>query len=124
MIDDARAIAATFVEAACTRLELGATELAEERVRLAQQALAAIVALFCLGVGIVLAVMALAWWVGPEQRVTVLAVAAGAGLAVAVWALARWQRIVRQRPPLLQETLSQLRADARGLAAAPGRATP
>jgi uncharacterized membrane protein YqjE len=118
----ARRIAATLVEIACTRIELGATELAEERLRLVQQALAAILALWCLGVGLVLGVLALAWWVGPVHGPWVLGLAAVLALAAAGWGVLRWQRIVQRRPPLLHETLAQLRADAQALA--PSRPTP
>ena len=72
----ARRVAATIVEIARTRIELAGTELAEERLRLAQQALAATLALFCLGVGLVLAVLGLAWWAGPDHGAAVLGVGA------------------------------------------------
>ncbi|HET9977333.1 MAG TPA: phage holin family protein [Burkholderiaceae bacterium] len=112
----ARRVAATLVEIARTRLELGAVELAEERLRLAQQALAATLALFCLGVGLVLGVLGLAWWVGPEHRATVLGASALLALAAAAAAAAWWRRIVRTRGAPLQATLDQLRADAQALA--------
>lgn len=112
----ARRVAATLVEIARTRLELGAVELAEERLRLAQQALAATLALFCLGVGLVLGVLGLAWWVGPEHRAAVLGASALAALVAATVAAAWWRRIVRTRGAPLQETLDQLRADAQALA--------
>jgi uncharacterized membrane protein YqjE len=115
----ARRIAATLVEMARTRIELGATELAEERLRLAQQALAAVLTLFCLGLGLVLGVLGLAWWAGPERGAAVLGVAAALALAAAALAVAWWRRVARQRVPLLQETLTQLRADARALHAGP-----
>lgn len=110
-----RRIAATLIEMAGTRLELGATEIAEERLRLAQQFLAATLALFFLGVGLVLAVIGLAWWAGPADGARVLIAAALIAAVLAALAVAWWRRIVRQRPPLLHETLTQLRADARAL---------
>lgn len=91
-----RSVAATLLEMGCTRLELGATELAEARWRLAQQAPAATVALFFLGVGLVLGVVALAWWVGPPDAAVVLAIGAGFALALAVVATARWQQVLRE----------------------------
>jgi uncharacterized membrane protein YqjE len=116
-----RGIAATLVEIVRTRIELAGTELAEERLCVAQQALAAAVALFCLGAGLVLAVLTVAWWAGPENAAAVLGVAAMLLLAAAAGAMVWSRRIVAQRPVLLQETLRQLRADARALA--PDRAT-
>ncbi len=112
----ARDIAATLVEIVHTRIELAGTELAEERLRVAQQALAATLALFGLGVGLVLAVLGLAWWAGPAQGALVLGAAALLCLAAAVLASLWWQRLIAQRPALLQETLLQLRADAQALA--------
>ncbi len=112
----ARRVAATIVEIAQTRIELASTELAEERLRLAQQALAATLALFCLGAGLVLAVMGLAWWAGPDRAAAVLGAGALVLLVAALAAMLWWQRLVAQRPPLLHETLAQLRADAQALA--------
>jgi uncharacterized membrane protein YqjE len=112
----ARRVAATLVEIARTRLELGAVELAEERLRLAQQAMAAAIALFCLGVGVVFGVIGLAWWVGPEHGAAVLGASAVTALAVATLAAAWWRRMVHERRGPLQETLTQLRADAQALA--------
>ena len=112
----ARRVAATIVDIARTRIELAGTELTEERVRIAQQALAATLALFCCGVGLVLAVIGLAWWAGPERGASVLGVGALVLLTAATGAAGWWQRLVAQRPPLLHETLTQLRADARALA--------
>ena len=109
-------MAATIVEIVRTRIELAGVELAEERLRLAQQALAATLALFCLGVGLVLAVLGLAWWAGPDRGALVLGAGALILFAAAGLAFAWWQRIVAGRPPLLQETLTQLRADAQALA--------
>jgi uncharacterized membrane protein YqjE len=117
----ARRVAATVVEIARTRIELAGTELAEERLRIARQALAATLALFCLGVGLVLAVIGLAWWAGPDRGASVLGVGALVLLAAAIGAAGWWRRLVAQRPPLLHETLTQLRADARALA--PERST-
>jgi uncharacterized membrane protein YqjE len=85
-------------------------------LRVAQQALATAVALFCLGAGLVLAVLAVAWWAGPDNAAAVLGAAALLLLAAAAGALLWWRRLVAQRPALLEETLLQLRADARALA--------
>jgi uncharacterized membrane protein YqjE len=72
----ARRVAATIVDIARTRIKLAGNELAEERLRIAQQALAAALALFCSGVGLVLAVLGLAWWAGPDRAAAVLGIGA------------------------------------------------
>jgi uncharacterized membrane protein YqjE len=116
-----RQVGATLIEIAQTRLELGTVELAEERERLVRQALAAVIALVGLSLGLLFGVGALAWWVGAPNGVFVLALAALAALLAAALAARRVQAIARGRPALLHETLAQLRSDARQLA---GRAGP
>jgi len=99
-----------------TRVELGATELREARLNLAQRAIAAACALFLLGNGLIAALVALAWWVGPAQGAWVLGGGAALLLLAAGGALWRWHWLVRTQPPLLGDTVAQLRADARALA--------
>lgn len=110
-----RALAASVVDALATRVELGATELAEERLRLARLALVAACALFLLGNGIVVALIALAWWAGPAAAPWVLGIGAVAMLAAAAAFIVRWRRLLREKPPLLSATLAQLREDARAI---------
>lgn len=112
----ARRVAATVVELVRTRIELAATELAEERLHWSQQALTLLAAAWCLGCGLVLAVLGLAWWAGPAHGAQVLGLAAALlwALAVAGWLHARRQ--ARRKPPLLHHTLEQLSADAKALA--------
>ncbi len=108
---------AGLVDAGRTRLELGATELAEERLRLSHQAMLVAVALLCLGIGFILAVNALAWWAGPEQGGAVFGAGAVLAFIGAAAALLWWKRLLREQPPLLHETLAQLRADIQALMA-------
>jgi uncharacterized membrane protein YqjE len=115
-----RQVGATLIEIAQTRLELGAVELAEERERLLQQALAGLSAVIGVGIGLLFAVLALAWWVGPPNGAFVLAAAALAAWAAAALAIRHWRVIARGRPPLLHDTLDQLRCDARELAGGGG----
>lgn len=121
-VSAARALAATLVEALETRLDLAATELAQERLHLARQCIEAALALWALTVGVLLAALALAWAGAPEHRALVLAalggVFVGAG-AVAGW---RCRERARRKPPLLDATRQALRADAAALR--PGAADP
>lgn len=106
---------ATLLEIAQTRLDLAATEFAAERVHWAEQTLGAALALMACTGGVVLGVIALAWWCEPAQRVGVLAgggallVAIGAGLVLHL----RRQR--RRHTPLLHDTLALLREDVAAL---------
>ena len=110
---------ATGVEIVQTRLELAAVELTEERVRLAQQLLGATLALFALGVGLVLGIVALAWGIAPESRIWVLGAASAAFVVIGAGACARWRWLQRQRRPLLHDSLALLRADVAALRRAP-----
>lgn len=110
-----RDIGATLIEMACTRVELGASELAEARWRLTQQALAALLLLYFASLGLLLGVLALAWWAGPAHAALVLAGAAALAFGASLLAFVRWRGVQRGRTPLLHETLTQLRADARAL---------
>ena len=110
-LGSARAVLVALLEIGQTRLQLAGTELEEERLRVAELLLFATAALFCLGVGIVLATLlvVLLSWDGP--RVLVLATAAALFLAAGVGLAAAWRRKARAKPPLLASTLAELRRD-------------
>lgn len=116
LVDSARRLAGAVVESVGTRLELGATELLEARLNLAQRFIAAASALFLLGNGLIAALVALAWWAGPANGAWVLGGGAALLLLAAGGALWRWHWLARTQPPLLGDTMAQLRADARALA--------
>lgn len=115
MLDSARAVLVALLEIGQTRLQLASTELEEERLRVAELLLFATAALFCLGVGVVLAtlLLVLLFWDGPRVLVLALATAAflGAGAAMA----AAWRRKARGKPPLLAATLTELQRDREAL---------
>jgi uncharacterized membrane protein YqjE len=110
----ARQLGATLLEMLHTRLELATVELAEARLGLAQQALCVTLVLAGTVAAMVFGVLSLAWWVGPQWRAQVLGGAALVWLLVAAAALWRW-RVLQQRPPLLQASITLLRADAQAL---------
>lgn len=118
-----RQLVASVVDALATRVELGATELAEERLRLARLALAAICSLFLLGNGLVIALIALAWWAGPAAAPWVLAGGALLMLASAAACIVHLRRLSHDAPPLLAATLAQLREDARAIGGGSGTDT-
>lgn len=107
-----RGVFATLIDIGHTRLQLAATELEEERLRVARLLLAATAALFLLGIGLVLAAGWVVLWCGPEHRLLALgalsALFFGGGL-VALW---HWQHQAAAKPPLLQATLAELQKDA------------
>jgi uncharacterized membrane protein YqjE len=106
-----RELAGALLDLGQTRLALASTELEEERLRLAELLLWAILALFLSGVGVVLAalLLVLLYWDGPREAV--LGAITAAFLLGAAWALAVWRRKARAKPPFLAATLSELRRD-------------
>ncbi len=98
-----------------TRLELLSTDIAEDRAHLASLLVLGLVALFCLGVGVVLLaiLIAVAFW--ESNRLAALGgltgvfLAAGAGLS---W-LAMHK--ARTRPRLLEASLAELSKDRQQL---------
>lgn len=112
VFDSLKNLAATLVAIVQTRIELLATEIEEERVRLGSLLLFAVVALFCLGVGVVLATMfiVVAFW--ETHRLFVLGFLAllflGAGAAL--WGVVLNK--ARARPSaLLATSLAELAKD-------------
>jgi len=120
----ARALGATLIDVVETRLELAATELAQERLRLARQWLDATLALWTLAVGVVFAGAAFALASPPAQRAATLAVLALLFIATGMWAVWRWRLRARRKPPLLDVTLRTLRDDAAALRPARDAARP
>lgn len=113
----ARDIAATLVDMVQTRLDLAATELAQERLHLVRQCAVALAALWALAVGAVLVALALASAAAAEHRTLVLALLGGFFVGAGVLAAWQWRAQSRAKPGLLDATLATLRADAAALRA-------
>lgn len=104
-------LAATLLDIGHTRLQLAATELEEERLRLVQQLVSATCALLFGALGLL---MTSAWLVlasPPEQRQLVLGALTGLFLVLGGLGLWRWRHLVAHKPPLLQATLAELQKD-------------
>ena len=84
LLQSIRHLAQTLVGAARTRLEILATEIEEERVRLEQLLLVALAAAFCLALGVVLcvALVVLCYW--DTHRLAAVGMFASAFLAAGV----------------------------------------
>jgi uncharacterized membrane protein YqjE len=119
-------MAATAIDMVQTRLDLAATEMAQERLHLMRQCAVALAALWALAVGAVLMALALASASAAEHRTLVLALLSGCFLAAGAWAVWQWRARSRSKPDLLEATLATLRADADALrgVASTGSATP
>ena len=77
LLDSIRKLASTLVGILQTRLEIFATELEEAKLQLRQQLLLGLVALFCLGLGIVLLAVFFVVLFWDSHRLAVLGVMAG-----------------------------------------------
>ncbi len=106
-----KTLALTLVGVVQTRLELLSTDVAEERARLTAILISALVALFCLGIGVALlaTLIVVVFWethrILTLTLLTALFLAAGAGL----WGLAMHK--LRSKPRLFAASISELAKD-------------
>jgi uncharacterized membrane protein YqjE len=115
LFDSLKTLSASLVGIVQTRLDLLSTDVAEEREHLISLLVMGLVALFCLGVGMVLLaiLIAVAFW--ESQRLAALGgltgvfLAAGAGVA---WLALHKARI---RPRLFAASLAELSKDRQHL---------
>ncbi len=115
LLDSLAALVATLVAMAHTRLDLLSTDLEDERAHLFSVLLWTLVALFCLGIGLVLATLLLvvAFWDG--QRLLVLGSLTGLFLVAGGVAWAYVGHKARIKPRLFAASLSELRKDRQQL---------
>ena len=115
LLESLRGVAKTFVALVQTRIEIFASEMDEGRARVARIVVLALVALFCLGLAVVLGVILIAvlfWDTHRELALGVLTVVFALGGLVALIAL---RSAVRDRPKFLSATLAELRKDQKEL---------
>ena len=112
--------AVTLLGSGQTRLELLGNELEVGRVTAMRQLMLALALLFCLGLGLVLAVVALTllFW---EQRLVVVSLAAALVWGLAVYFYLAMGRLARKTEPLFAASLAELQEDLRQLREASGR---
>jgi uncharacterized membrane protein YqjE len=115
LLESLALLAGTLVTIAHTRLDLVSVELQEEAARSVAQLLATLVALLCLGIGVVLATILLvaAFW--DTHRLLALGVLAGLFLlsGVILWVSAL--RSAKSKPKLFAASLSALSKDQQQL---------
>lgn len=101
----------TLVDVVQTRLELLSSDVAEERAHLTAILISALVALFCIGVGVVLLAVLIVVMFWDSHRLlslgllTTVFLAAGAGL----WGVAMHK--LRNKPRLFDASISELSKD-------------
>lgn len=112
-------LAATLVAMGHTRLELIGNEIEAEKLRALRILLILQALVFCVSLGILLALVliALLLW---DQRVTVIAVFAVFFLGTASFLFLALRRNLRRPEPVFAATLAELQEDLRQLKAASG----
>lgn len=115
LLESLTTFAATLVAIVHTRLELLSTDLEEEREHIFALLVLALVALFCLGVGVVLAAILLmaAFW--DTHRLLVLGALTVCFLAVGIAACWIALHKMRTKPRLFAASLAELRKDRQQL---------
>jgi uncharacterized membrane protein YqjE len=115
ILDSVRQLGTTFVGLLHTRIEIVATELEEERVRLRRGLLLAIVAGFSLAVAAVLAVMFLVVLFWDTHRLIAMGVLFLVFFGIGAGCVLTLARHARSRPRLFSTTLSELAKDGERL---------
>jgi uncharacterized membrane protein YqjE len=115
LLESLTVLAATLVAIAHTRLDLLSTDLEVDREYFLSLLVLTLVALFCLGVGVVLAMILLVAVFWDTYRLLVLGALAGFFLAVgmAAWGFAIHK--ARTKPRLFASSLSELYKDRQQL---------
>lgn len=101
----------TLLEVAQTRLEIASTELEEERVRLQEIAIYSLIAVFFLGIGVVLATILLVMAFWDTHRLQVLGIGAVIYLVLGVASVLMVRNKSRSKPKAFSTTLAELRKD-------------
>jgi uncharacterized membrane protein YqjE len=119
LMDSVRRLAATAVGLVETRLEIVVTELEEEKLRLRQTLILAVVAGFCLAVAALLAVMLVVVIFWDTHRLAAIGGLLALFLGGAGWAVSAVLRQARGRARLFEVTLGELRKDRERLGRRP-----
>ncbi len=111
IIDSLARLAATVLETLHTRLELISVEVEEEMARYSSYLLWTVVALFCAGVAVLLAILLVVVLFWDSHREAVLLSLIGAFTGIALY-LGWWLReSMRNKPRLLAYSLAELKRD-------------
>ncbi len=101
----------TFLAVVQTRIEIFASEIDEERARLARIAVLAAIAALCIALAVVLAVFFLVVLFWDTDRLLAIGVLAGAFAVGGIVACLGLRAAISQRPKFLSATLAELRKD-------------
>lgn len=115
LLQSIRHLGRTALGAAQTRLEILATEIEEERVRLEQMLLVALAAAFCLGMAMVLAAGVVVLYFWDTHRLLAAGVLAVAFLVAGVLLGLMLRQQAKSRPKPFAVTRGELAKDRRAL---------
>lgn len=106
-----KSLTLTLVDVVQTRLELLSTDVAEERTRLTAILISAMVALFCIGVGVVLLAIfvVVMFWESHRLLTLGLLTAIFLGSGIGLWSVAMHK--LRNKPRLFDASISELGKD-------------
>lgn len=111
LLDSIRKLAITLTGALQTRLGIFATELEEAKLQLSQLLLLGLVALFCLGLGIVLLTVFFVVLFWDSYRLAVLGVMAGFFLGMGMFAVLALRAKAAENTKMFSATLAELAKD-------------
>lgn len=111
LLDSIRKLAITLTGALQTRLGIFATELEEAKLQLSQLLLLGLVALFCLGLGIVLLAVFFVVLFWDSYRLAVLGVMAGVFLGMGIFAVLALRAKTAENTKMFSATLAELAKD-------------
>jgi uncharacterized membrane protein YqjE len=111
LLSSLRQLTSTLIEIVYTRLELFATELDEERVRIARALWLATAGIFCLSLGILLTVLFLVVLFWDTHRLAVLGGLAAGFLLAGMAAMLVFRARLSQRKGMFSQSLEELKRD-------------
>lgn len=116
LLDSLRNLARTFIAILQTRIELFASDIDEQRARLARIAVLAAIVAFFLGLAVILLVFFLVVLFWDTDRLLVIGALCGVFAAAGIAACLMLRSAIAQRPRFLSATLAELRKDEARLA--------
>ena len=111
LLESLRNLARTFLAIVQTRIEIFASEIDEERTRLARIAVLAAVAALCIALAVILLVFFLVVLFWDTNRLLAIGVLAGVFAIGGIAACLGLRAAISQRPKFLSATLAELRKD-------------
>lgn len=105
----------SLIDLGATRLELATTELEEERLRLADLALSACLALFFVGLAVILLLLFIIVSMWDVQRLWTIGLLALLFVGLGAWTTWRWRDKARRKPRFMAATLAEFSLDVQVL---------